>query len=143
MLQACQQAHWDFYNVCGWQTKWQLWKRLLKDQKDYRLENLDESLHLEKEIWQNMILEVKSIGISDLDAMIKMPMPELDLEEEVKKKHHQQMTAKMRAKKHEKDEEVESEVEMYEDLELVLVQEVEKEKEKKKDVEMAGLSGAS
>ncbi|SJK99875.1 uncharacterized protein ARMOST_03186 [Armillaria ostoyae] len=79
----------------------------------------------------------ESVGIPDLDAMIKMPMPTEDLEEEAEKERRQQVTAKMRANKHEKGEEVESEVEVYEDLEQVLVQD-----EVEKDVEMVGPSGA-
>ncbi|KAK0421775.1 hypothetical protein EV421DRAFT_1746169 [Armillaria borealis] len=109
-LQACQ----DFYNVCGCRVEWQLWKRLLKDQED-------------------MVPGAESVGILELDVMIKMPMPAEDPEEEAEKERHRQATARMRAKKREQGEEVESEVEMYEDLELVLVQEVEKGKE---DVEM-------
>ncbi|PBK75380.1 hypothetical protein ARMSODRAFT_970050 [Armillaria solidipes] len=104
------QAHQDFYN---------LWKRLLKDQED-------------------MIPGVKSVGIPDLDAMIKMLMPMVDPEEEAEKEHHQQAMVKMRAQKCEKGDEVESEVEMYEDLEQILVQE-----EVEKDVEMAGPSSTN
>ncbi|PBK71419.1 hypothetical protein ARMSODRAFT_973840 [Armillaria solidipes] len=134
-LQACR----DFYNTHGHRVEWQLWKRLLKDQEGYRVEDSDELLDLEEKIHNDMIPGVESVGILDLDAMIKMPMPELDLEEEAEKEHRRQETAKLRAKKHEKSEAVESEIEMYKDLELVLVQEVEIEK---KDVEMAGPSGS-
>ncbi|SJL06756.1 uncharacterized protein ARMOST_10098 [Armillaria ostoyae] len=133
-------AHQDFYNVHGHRVEWQLWKRLLKDQEGYRVEDSDEPLDLEEEIQMDMVPGAESIGILDLDAMIKMPMPVEDLEEEVEKECCQQAMARMRAKKCEKGEVVESEMEMYEDLEPVLVQEVEKEKEK--DVEMAGPSGA-
>ncbi|PBK58129.1 hypothetical protein ARMSODRAFT_1028519 [Armillaria solidipes] len=106
-------ARRDFYNTWGRQVEWQLWKRLLKDQEG-----------------------AESVGIPDLDALIKMPMPTEDPEEEAEKERRRQATAKMRANKREKDEAVESEVEMFEDLEQVLVQE-----EVGKDVEMAGPSG--
>ncbi|KAK0430790.1 hypothetical protein EV421DRAFT_1743708 [Armillaria borealis] len=117
-------ARQDFYNVHGRRVEWQLWKRLLKDQEGYR----------------DMVPGAESIGILELDVMIKMPMPTEDLEEEAEKECRQQAMVRMRAKKCEQGEEVESEVEMYEDLEPVLVQEVEKGKE---DVEMAGPSGAN
>ncbi|PBK77838.1 hypothetical protein ARMSODRAFT_968131 [Armillaria solidipes] len=129
-LQACQ----DFYNMRGHQVEWQLWKRLLKDQEGYRVKDLDEPLDLEEEICNDMIPGAESISIPELDALIKMPMPYLDSEEEVEKERHRQATARLRAERHEKGEVAESEVEMYEDLELVLVQEVEKGKG---NVEMA------
>ncbi|KAK0449356.1 hypothetical protein EV421DRAFT_1732628 [Armillaria borealis] len=69
------QAHQDFYNTCGHQVEWQLWKRLLKDQEGYRVEDLDKPLDLEKEIRTDMIPGAESIGIPELDALIKMPMP--------------------------------------------------------------------
>ncbi|SJL07240.1 uncharacterized protein ARMOST_10583 [Armillaria ostoyae] len=131
------QAHQDFYNAHGRPVEWQLWKRLLKDQEGYRVEDSDELLDLEEEIQMDMIPEAESVGIPDLDAMIKMPMPMEDLEEEAEKERRQQATAKMRANQREKGEEVKSEVEMYEDLERVLVHE-----EVGKDVEMADPSGA-
>ncbi|KAK0449942.1 hypothetical protein EV421DRAFT_1899430 [Armillaria borealis] len=134
-LRAC----WDFYNAHGRRVEWQLWKRLLKDQEGYRVEDSDEPLDLEEEIRNDMIPGAESVGILELDALIKMPMPELDPEEEAKKERCRQVTARLRVERHEKGEVVESEVEMYEDLEPVLVQGVEKEK----DVEMAGPSGAS
>ncbi|KAK0421776.1 hypothetical protein EV421DRAFT_1915322 [Armillaria borealis] len=118
-------------------VEWQLWKRLLKDQEGYQVEDLDEPLDLEEEIRMDMIPGAESIGIPDLDALIKMPMPMEDPEEEAEKECRRQATVKMRARKCEKGEEVESEVEMYEDLEQVLVQE-----EVEKDVEMVGLSSA-
>ncbi|PBK71394.1 hypothetical protein ARMSODRAFT_973824 [Armillaria solidipes] len=118
-----------------------LWKRLLKDQKGYRVEDSDELLDLEEEIHQDIIPRAESVGILDLNMMIKIPMPKLDLEKETEKECHRQATAKIRAKTWEKDEKVESEVEMYKDLELVLVQEMEKEKEK--DVKIVDLSDAS
>ncbi|KAK0447947.1 hypothetical protein EV421DRAFT_1733121 [Armillaria borealis] len=94
----------------------QLWKRLLKDQEGYQMEDLDEPLDLEEEIQTDMIPGAESVGILKLDALIKMPMPIEDSEEEAEKEYRWQAMAKMRARKHEKSEEVESEVEMYEDL---------------------------
>ncbi|KAK0429988.1 hypothetical protein EV421DRAFT_1913590 [Armillaria borealis] len=132
------QARRDFYNACGRRVEWQLWKWLLKDQEGYRVEDSDEPLDLEEEVRQDMIPGAESVGILELDALIKMPMPELDPEEETEKEHHRQATARLRVERREKGEAVESEVEMYEDLEPVLVEEVEKEK----DVEMVGPSGA-
>ncbi|KAK0456927.1 hypothetical protein EV421DRAFT_1923189 [Armillaria borealis] len=133
-LRACR----DFYNARGRRVEWQLWKRLLKDQEGYRVEDSDEPLDLEEEVRQDMIPRAESVGIPELDALIKMPMPELDLEEETEKERRWQVTARLRVEKREKGEAVESEVEMYKDLEPVLVEEVEKEK----DVEMAGPSSA-
>ncbi|SJL12783.1 uncharacterized protein ARMOST_16214 [Armillaria ostoyae] len=95
------QAHWDFYN------------------EGYRVEDLDEPLDLKEEICNNMIPGAESVGILDLDVMIKMLMPKLDPEEEAEKEHCRQEMAKLRAKKCEKGEAVESEIEMYEDLEPV------------------------
>ncbi|PBK60781.1 hypothetical protein ARMSODRAFT_982022 [Armillaria solidipes] len=132
-------ARRDFYNARGRRVEWQLWKRLLKGQEGYRVEDSDEPLDLEEEVRQDMIPGAESVGIPDLDALIKMPMPEMDPEEEAEKERRRQATARLRAEKREKGEAVESEVEMYEDLEPVLVQEVETEK---RDVEMAGPSGA-
>ncbi|KAK0429525.1 hypothetical protein EV421DRAFT_1914619 [Armillaria borealis] len=128
----------DFYNTCGCWVEWQLWKQLLKDQEGYWVEDSDEPLDLEEEVQQDMIPGAESVGIPELDALIKMPIPELNLEEEVEKERCRQAMARLRAEKREKGEVVESEVEMYEDLEPVLVQEVEKGKE---DVEMVGPSG--
>ncbi|KAK0432108.1 hypothetical protein EV421DRAFT_1924530 [Armillaria borealis] len=132
------QARQDFYNVRRHRVEWQLWKRLLKDQEGYRVEDSDEPLDLEEEIRNDMIPGAESVSIPELDALIKMPMPELDPEEEAEKECHRQATARLRVERREKGEVVESEVEMYEDLEPVLVQGVEKEK----GVEMAGPSGA-
>ncbi len=86
-----------------------------------------------------MIPGAESVGILELDALIKMPMPDEDLEEEVEKELCQQATARMRAYKRSRGEEVESEVEMYEDLEPLLVQEVELEG----DIVMAGPSSTA
>ncbi|SJL06762.1 uncharacterized protein ARMOST_10104 [Armillaria ostoyae] len=130
-------ARRDFYNVHRCRVEWQLWKRLLKGQEGYRVEDSDEPLDLEEEIRNDMIPGVESVGIPELDALIKMPMPELDPEEEAEKERRRQATARLRAERCEKGEVVESEGEMYEDLEPVLVQE-----EVGKDVEMAGPSGA-
>ncbi|PBK62703.1 hypothetical protein ARMSODRAFT_980541 [Armillaria solidipes] len=130
-------ARRDFYNAHGRRVEWQLWKQLLKDQEGYRVEDSDEPLDLEEQIRTDMIPGAESVGIPDLDVMIKMPMPAEDPEEEAEKERRRQAMAKMRANKREKGEAVESEAEMYEDLEQVLVQE-----EVGKDVEMAGPSGA-
>ncbi len=118
----------------------------VENQEGYRMENSDEPWDKEEEVQKDMVLGVESVSILELDALIKMPMPEEDPEEEVEKKLQQQVMARMRAYKWSKGEEVESEVEMYEDLEPVLVQEVELEGDKKKkkegeDVDMVGLSG--
>ncbi len=80
-LWACQ----DFYNVHGHQKEWQLWKWLLKDQEGYRVEDSDEPLDKEEEVRNDMVPGMESIGVLELDALIKMPMPEEDLEEEVEK----------------------------------------------------------
>ncbi len=80
-LQACQ----DFYNIYRHQKEWQLWKRLLKDQEGYRVEDSDEPLDKEEVIHTEMIPGVESVSILELDAMMKMPMPEEDPEEEAKK----------------------------------------------------------
>ncbi len=103
------------------------------------MEDSDEPLDLEEEIQEDMVPGTEAIGILDLDASIKMPMPEVNPEEEAEKELRWQATAWMRAYKQEKGIEVESEVEMYEDLEPVLVQEVEQEQEV---VSMVGPSGA-
>ncbi len=93
-------------------------------------------------------MTVESVSIPEFDALIKMPMPDEDLEEKAEKEVWQQAMAQMRAYRRSRGEEVESEVELYEDLEPLLVQEVElegvKEKEKEgEDVIMAGLSSAA
>ncbi len=49
------------------------------------MEGSDEPLDLEEEIHQEMVPGTESISIPDLDAMIKMPMPELDPKEEAEK----------------------------------------------------------
>ncbi len=139
-------AHQDFYNVHGHQKEWQLWKRLLKDQEGYRVEDSDEPLDKEETIRMEMIPGAESVGILELDMLIKMPMPDEDPEEEVEKEIHWQATAHMRAYRWSRGEEVESDAEMYEDLEPLLVQEVELEENKEKrekvvDVDIAGLSG--
>ncbi len=58
-----------------------------------------------------MVLGMKSIGIPELDALIKMPMSDEDLEEVVEKELHWQVTAHMRVYRWSRGEEVESEVE--------------------------------
>ncbi len=138
-LWACQ----DFYNAHGHQKEWQLWKRLLKDQEGYRVEDSDKLLDLEEEVRKDMVPGMESISIPELDALIKMPMPDKDPEEEVEKEVWQQATARMRSVKRSRGEEVESEVEMYEDLELVLVQEMDEEEREleMEDVSMVGPSG--
>ncbi len=115
-----------------------MWKRLLKDQEGYRFK--EETIHME------MIPGAESIGIPELDALIKMPIPEENPEEEAEKEVRQQAMAYMRAYRWSRSEEVESEVELYEDLEPLLVQEVELEGNKEKgekvvDVDIAGPSG--
>ncbi|PBK83410.1 hypothetical protein ARMGADRAFT_1089529 [Armillaria gallica] len=135
------QAHWDFYNAHGCRKEWQLWKRLLKDQEGYRVEDLDEPLDKEEEIHTGMIPGAESISIPELDALIKMPMPEENPEEEAEKELRWQATARMRVYKQERGIEVEGEVELYKDLEPMLVEEVERER-KVGDVDMAGPSEA-
>ncbi len=138
-LWACQ----DFYNVKGHQKEWQLWKRLLKDQEEYRVEDSDELLDKEEEVRNDMVPGVESVGVLELDALIKMPMPEEDPVEEAEKEARRQATAQMRAYKWSKGKEVESKVELYKDLELVLVQEMnEEERELGEDVNMVDLSSA-
>ncbi len=141
-LWACQ----DFYNAHGCQKKMTALEETVEDQEGYRVEDSDEPWDKEKEVQKDMVPGVESVSILELDALIKMPMPEEDPEEEVEKELQQQVIARMRAYKWSKGEEVESKVEMYKDLEPVLVQEVELEgnKEKKKEggnVDMVGLSG--
>ncbi len=80
-LRAC----WDFYNVCGHRKEWQLWKRLLKDQEGYRVEDSDEPLDLEEEVREDIVPGMESISILELDALIKLLMPDKDLEEEVER----------------------------------------------------------
>ncbi len=115
-----------------------MWKRLLKGQEGYRVEDLDEPLDKEEEVQNYMVPGAESIGMPELDVLIKMSMPEEDLEKAEKEIRWQAM-ARMRAYKQSKGEEVESEIEMYEDLEPLLVQEVELEGE---DIVMAGPSSA-
>ncbi len=122
-LWACR----DFYNAHGRRKEWQLWKRLLKGQEGYRVEDLDEPLDLEEEVRGTMVPGADSVGIPELDALIKMPMPQEDPEEEAEREVRRQATAHMRAYRRFRGEEVEGEIEMYEDLEPVLVQEVELE----------------
>ncbi len=104
------------------------------------MEDSDKPLDKEEEVPGDMVPGVESVGIPELDALIKMPMPEMNPEEEVEKELQWQATACMRVYRWERGIQVESEVEMYEDLEPILVEEVEKEKEVE-DVDMAGLSG--
>lgn len=115
--------------------------RLLKDQEGYRVEDSDELLDLEEEIRESMVSGAESVGILELDALIKMPMPEVDPVEEAEKEFCWQATVRMRAYKQSKSE-VESEDEMYEDLKPVLVQEVELEREIE-EVDLTGPSGAN
>ncbi len=49
------------------------------------MEDLDEPLDLEEEVRVDMVSGVESVGILELDALIKMPMPEEDPEEEAEK----------------------------------------------------------
>ncbi len=110
----------DFYNAHGCQKKWQLWKRLLKGQEGYRVEDSDEPLDKEKEVREDIVPGMESVSIPELDALIKMPMLKEDLEEEAEKELQQQAMVWMRAYNQEKGIE-ESDVEMYEDLEPMLV----------------------
>ncbi len=112
------------------------------------MEDSDEPLDLEEEVRGTMVPGTDSIGIPELDALIKMPMPQEDLEEEAEKEVRWQATACMRAYRWFRGEEVESEIEMYEDLEPVLVQEVELERVRAKETEgedivVAGPSSAA
>ncbi len=112
-----------------------MWKRLLKGQEGYRVEDSDEPLDKEEEVREEMVPGAESIGILELDALIKMPMPTEDLEEEAEKELRQQAMVRMRAYNRENSIE-ESDVRLYKDLEPILVQ------EEVEDVDMAGLSGA-
>ncbi len=78
-------ACWDFYNTHGYRVEWQLWKWVLKDQEGYQVEDSDEPLDLEEEIWEDMVPGTEAVSVLDLDALIKMPMPEVNPEEEVEK----------------------------------------------------------
>ncbi len=49
------------------------------------MEDLEELWDLEEEVQDDMVSGAESISILNLDALIKMPMPELDPEEEVEK----------------------------------------------------------
>ncbi len=117
-------AHQDFYNTHGRCKEWQLWKRLLQDQEGYQVEDSDEPLDLEEEVREDMVPGAESVGILELDVLIKMPMPDVDPEEEAEKELRRQAMAQMRAYNWERGIEVESEGEMYEDLESILVQEL-------------------
>ncbi len=119
----------------GHRKEWQLWKRLLKGQDGYRVEDSDEPLDLEEEVRNDMVPGADSVGIPELDALIKMPMPDEDPEEEAEKELRWQATARRRAYNRERGIE-EGDGEMYEDLESILVQ------EGVEDVSMAGPSGA-
>ncbi len=99
-------------------------ERLLKDQEGYRVEDSDEPLDLEEEVREDMVPGTESVSIPELDVLIKMPMPDVDPEEEAEKELRQQATARMRAYNRERGIEVESEGEMYKDLESILVQEL-------------------
>lgn len=90
-----------------------------------------------------MVPGTESVDILDLDALIKMPIPEVNPEEEVEKELYWQATMQMRAYRWEKDIEVESETKMYEDLEPVLIQKVGIEVEKEKEVENVNMVGLS
>ncbi len=102
------------------------------------MEDSDEPLDLEEEVRGDMVPGAESVGIPELDALIKMPMPKED--PEVEKEVRRQVMVCMRAYRRSRGEEVESEIEMYKDLEPLLVQEV--EVEEGEDVHMAGPSGA-
>ncbi len=60
------------------------------------MEDLDEPLDLEEEVRGDMVPGVESVGIPELDALIKMPMPEEDPEEEAEKEVRRQAMARMR-----------------------------------------------
>ncbi len=95
------------------------------------MEDSDEPLDLEEEVRNDMVPGVDSVSILELDALIKMPMPDEDLEEEAEKELRRQAMARRRAYNRERGIE-ESDGEMYEDLESILVQ------EGVEDVSMAG-----
>ncbi len=99
------------------------------------MEDSDEPLDLEKEVRDDMVPGTESVSILELDALIKMPMPDVDPEEEAEKELQWQAMARMRVYNQEKSIE-ESDGELYEDLELILVQ------EGVEDVNMVGPSGA-
>ncbi len=58
---------------------------MLKGQEGYWVEDSDEPLDLEEEIHEDIVLGAESVGIPELDALIKMLLPELNLEEEAEK----------------------------------------------------------
>ncbi len=49
------------------------------------MEDSDEPLDLEEEVREDMVLGTESVGIPELDVLIKMPMPDVDPEEEAEK----------------------------------------------------------
>ncbi len=98
-------ARRNFYNAHRCQKEWQLWKRLLKGQEGYRVEDSDEPLDLEEEVRKDMVPGVDSVGIPELDALIKMPMPDKDLEEEAEKELCRQATVHMRVYRQSRGEE--------------------------------------
>ncbi len=49
------------------------------------MEDSDEPLDLEEEVRNDMVPGADSIGILELDMLIKMPMPDEDPEEEAEK----------------------------------------------------------
>ncbi len=49
------------------------------------MEDSNEPLDLEEEVRDDMIPGMESIGIPDLNVLIKMPMPEVNPEEEAEK----------------------------------------------------------
>ncbi len=57
----------------------------MKGQKGYQVEDSDEPLDKEEEVREDMVPGTESVGISELDALFKMPMPNEDLAEEVEK----------------------------------------------------------
>ncbi len=74
-------------------------------------------MDLEEEIRDDMVPGMEAVGIPELDALIKMPMPDVNSEEEVERELRQQAAARRRAYNWERGIE-ESDGEMYEDLEF-------------------------
>ncbi len=56
-------ARHDFYNPHRHQKEWQLWKRLLKGQEGYRVEDSDEPLDKKEEVREDMY-QARSLSAS-------------------------------------------------------------------------------
>ncbi len=70
------------------------------------MEDSDEPLDLEEEVRGNHGTRRGLRWYSELDALIKMPMPEEDPEEEAEREVRRQATARMRAYRRSRGEEV-------------------------------------